>query len=315
MSAAARPPGGGRRPPRRAPPPRRSIPADPPGPGQATLGRRAATIAWGLPVVVGCLWAGGWFLALGGALLALAALREFWGLGRAFGVPAGLRWEVALAALVVLAGAELGPARFDAGLATALVLVVAGGVVRAAATRSGADLRAALGGSVWAILGTLYIPWLLGFVLLIRQGAPGALDVPRSLALIAFVWCPDVVAFLVGARFGRHRLALPISPGKSVEGAVVAVAVAAVLGAAGSRLVGLPVWAGGGIGAAVGLAGLVGDLWESLLKRGAEVKDSGGGLPGHGGVLDRFDSLLLAAPAAYWLFDRVPWSAFHLLGR
>ena len=136
----------------------------------------------------------------------------------------------------------------------------------------------------------LYIPVLLGHLLLIRAGPDG---MAHALLTVALVWATDLVAFFAGRYLGRHKLAPRLSPGKTVEGAlagVVAGVVVAMLGHLGLLF-----------GVVVSIAAIVGDLFESWLKRRARVKDSGTILPGHGGVLDRFDSLILAAPVAYWL--------------
>lgn len=115
--------------------------------------------------------------------------------------------------------------------------------------------------------------------------------------LLAIVWLNDTAAFYVGSRFGRHKMAPVVSPKKSWEGAAAGFATA---------LVATAVWGAlrlGGVsvellalGAATAVAGQVGDLVESMLKRGSGVKDSGSALPGHGGMLDRVDALLFAAP-------------------
>jgi phosphatidate cytidylyltransferase len=270
------------------------------------VGRRALTILWGLPVVAVGVGLGGWPLAAGAAALSLAALREWWALGRPFGVGGALRPELGIATLGVLAAATAGPGSVPAALAGGVVLLVVGGVLRAAAG-SRSDLHAALGGTVWAILGLLYIPWLLGHLLLLRGSGPAPLGLHRTAAAIGLIWLADVAAFLGGGALGRRPLAPGISPGKTVEGAVLGLAAAGAAAAALGRWLGLPTAAAGLSGAALAAAGLAGDLWESVLKRGAEVKDSGRGVPGHGGVLDRFDSLLLGAPIAYWLFAHAPW--------
>ncbi len=277
--------------------------------GRPGLVRRVATILWGVPVVVGCVWFGGWFLAAAAALLSVAALLEFWGLGRSLGVTGPLRPEVTVGALMLTAGATLGASAFAGALAAAVLLVLIAGVLRAVATPGGPVLRAELGATVWAILALLYIPWLLGHLLLLR-GAVGGLRL--TLLALGLVWVGDAAAYVVGGLAGRHRLAVSVSPGKSVEGAVVGVVAGAAVGAAAAGWVVLPFAGAALAGAALAAAGMAGDLWESVLKRAADVKDSGGGVPGHGGVLDRFDSLLLGAPVAYWLLDRVPWA---LLGR
>lgn len=277
-----------------------------------TLGRRSLTALWGVPLVIGCLWVGGWILTLGAAVIVTVALVEFWLLGRAVGVEDRLRWELLLAAYGILAGATLGPAAFQAALGWGVVAILVGAVVRGSAERRAGQLRQQLAASLWAILALVYIPWLLGHLLLLRHTPPDLAGTERALGTQVLVWLADIAAFAVGATVGRHRLAVPLSPAKSVEGAVAAVALAAVAAGAGAPLLGLPLPAAVLVGGAVGAAGLVGDLWESLLKRGAAVKDSGSAVPGHGGVLDRFDSLLVAAPVAYWLLARVPWGS--LLG-
>ena len=111
------------------------------------------------------------------------------------------------------------------------------------------------------------------------------------------VWAGDIAAIFAGKAFGKHPLAPKISPKKTVEGSVAnllaAVATAWLLG----RFLGLSDARSLGAGVAVGILGQAGDLFESWLKRRADVKDSGTLLPGHGGVLDRIDSVLFAAPA------------------
>ena len=116
--------------------------------------------------------------------------------------------------------------------------------------------------------------------------------------LLAIVWLGDTAAYYVGSRFGRHRLAPVVSPKKSWEGAIAGFAVSVASVAVWT------LWRTGrvdatwlAVGAVTALASQLGDLVESLLKRGAGVKDSGGLLPGHGGLWDRLDAMLFAAPA------------------
>jgi phosphatidate cytidylyltransferase len=153
---------------------------------------------------------------------------------------------------------------------------------------------------------------LLGWLVLIATWVAVAQLQARSpwllLALLAVVWIADTAAYFVGRAFGRHKLAPTISPGKTWEGvwgALVATGVYALIlwrfsPEGGSRhavqVVAIAAW----IAAILGLAALsiVGDLFESLLKRQRGVKDSGKLLPGHGGVLDRIDALIAAMPAA-----------------
>ncbi|MGA8259357.1 MAG: phosphatidate cytidylyltransferase [Arenicellales bacterium] len=146
----------------------------------------------------------------------------------------------------------------------------------------------------------LLAAWLAISVL--REASPGA-----ALMLFLLVWAADVGAYFAGRRWGRHKLAPAISPGKTVEGLWGGIAAALVVAAAFAlhwdlspgAAVGLTAWS-----VAVVLLSVFGDLFESNWKRTAELKDSGGLLPGHGGVLDRIDSVMAAAPffALGWLW-------------
>jgi phosphatidate cytidylyltransferase len=151
----------------------------------------------------------------------------------------------------------------------------------------------------WALsLGLgLYIGGLMQFYFPLRA-LPTALPGFWVMALLILSWFCDSSAFFVGRKFGRIRLAPTISPKKSVEGAVAGLATAAIVGPLLGLIVGLPPLLMVGYGLAVAGATIVGDLVESLLKRQTGVKDSGMLIPGHGGLLDRMDSLLFCAPIA-----------------
>jgi phosphatidate cytidylyltransferase len=126
----------------------------------------------------------------------------------------------------------------------------------------------------------------------------------RVVLLLAIIMASDTLAFFGGHLLGRHRLAPLLSPGKTVEGALAGL-LGGVLGSLAVRALGLPSLAlphAVALGVAVALMGILGDLGESLLKRWAGVKDSGTLFPGHGGMLDRLDSLLLGAPVLYYYF-------------
>jgi phosphatidate cytidylyltransferase len=117
-----------------------------------------------------------------------------------------------------------------------------------------------------------------------------------ALLLIATVWGYDTGAYLTGRLLGRHRLIDHISPSKTVEGLLGGLVVATLAAGLGTWLVGLPAWQALVLGPLLGLAAQAGDLAESLLKRAAGRKESGFLIPGHGGMLDRIDSFLFAAP-------------------
>jgi phosphatidate cytidylyltransferase len=151
----------------------------------------------------------------------------------------------------------------------------------------------------WVLLGAAYGGGLLGCATLVR-----ALPDGRGLVyyVTAVTWAADTAAFYVGSRLGRTLLAPRVSPGKTVEGAVGGLLAALLVGVAGSGWA-WPVSAGTAAAASLALAavGILGDLAESAVKRAAGVKDSGGLIPGHGGVLDRLDSLVFATPLLYGL--------------
>jgi phosphatidate cytidylyltransferase len=127
---------------------------------------------------------------------------------------------------------------------------------------------------------------------------------PRGLAwvltVILAIWIGDSVALFAGKAFGKRKLALMISPNKSQEGALAGLLASMLVGAVSIQGFGLGDWKLGLIaGAVISVAGQIGDLAESVLKRQAGVKDSGSLIPGHGGVLDRIDALLFAFPAGF----------------
>jgi phosphatidate cytidylyltransferase len=153
---------------------------------------------------------------------------------------------------------------------------------------------------VYSLFGVLLIGWGLSHLILIRS-----LDVGRLfiILLCAVVWLSDAAAMYVGQALGRHRMAPAISPGKTWEGAAASLVSGMIVAWLGVRLLSLPLSllqsvAFGGI---ISCVAQVSDLSESLLKRYVGVKDSGALIPGHGGLLDRIDSLCLSAPLAFYL--------------
>ncbi|MFZ0159033.1 MAG: phosphatidate cytidylyltransferase, partial [Kineosporiaceae bacterium] len=144
-----------------------------------------------------------------------------------------------------------------------------------------------------------YVPFLAGFAILMLPVQDGAM---RVIVFISVTVASDIGGYAVGVRFGRHPMAPSVSPKKSWEGfagSALACMVVASLGVV--LLLDGPWWAGPAIGAAAAVTATLGDLSESLLKRDLGVKDMGSVLPGHGGMMDRLDSLLLTAPAVFLL--------------
>ena len=121
--------------------------------------------------------------------------------------------------------------------------------------------------------------------------------------MLAVTWSGETAAYFAGRRFGRRPLAPRVSPGKTVEGGVAQVIASVAVALAGAPLVPLLPREAAAIGLLLGVVGQVGDLSESFLKRSAGAKDAGHLIPGHGGLLDRLDSLLFNVPALYyWLY-------------
>jgi len=150
------------------------------------------------------------------------------------------------------------------------------------------------------LLAIMYAGWLLGFGILLHHTSP--LGDELVLFVVGVTWVGETAAYLVGSTLGRHKLASVISPRKTVEGAlaqvVASVATAGVLGV--WLLPACGVAAAIGAGVLLGVVGQFGDLAESALKRSAGAKDTGRLIPGHGGILDRLDSLLFNLPAFYY---------------
>jgi phosphatidate cytidylyltransferase len=143
----------------------------------------------------------------------------------------------------------------------------------------------------------VYVPFLAGFAALMVAADDGA---DRIVLFIVVTVCSDVGGYAAGVLFGRHPMAPSVSPKKSWEGfAGSAIACVACGTLAGPVLVGLSWWQGALLGIAVVATATLGDLGESMLKRDLKIKDMGSLLPGHGGLMDRLDSLLPTAPVAY----------------
>ncbi|MFC4456493.1 phosphatidate cytidylyltransferase [Deinococcus sonorensis] len=153
---------------------------------------------------------------------------------------------------------------------------------------------------VYSLFGLVYIPWLLGYFLLLRY-TPNADEGLLYFALpLLATFATDIGAYFVGFFFGRRKLAPEVSPGKTVEGAIGGLLTSFLLVLAFTRLAGIWSLLDAFLYAAlVASASQLGDLSESLLKRALGAKDSGNSLPGHGGMLDRLDSLLFAVPITY----------------
>lgn len=154
------------------------------------------------------------------------------------------------------------------------------------------------------LFGGVFAGWMPAHLALIRDLRPHG----EAFLLMTFVsvWCMDTAAYAVGRSIGRHPLASTLSPKKTWEGAVAGFVAAVGVCVLFQRFVladSLSPLFAAGVGATIGVCGQLSDLAESMVKRDAGVKDSGALLPGHGGILDRFDSFILCAPAVYHLLS------------
>jgi len=171
------------------------------------------------------------------------------------------------------------------------------------------DMSQSLAHIAVTIFGIMYIGWLGSHLVLLRQlpatfGADDGIGARLVFFAALVTWATDTGAYLFGVAFGRHKLMPRISPKKTIEGGVGGLLAAGLVGWLCARSL-LPIvtpLAGLLLGLTTGLVAQLGDLVESMLKRDVGIKDSAELIPGHGGVLDRFDSMLFTVPVLYYYF-------------
>jgi phosphatidate cytidylyltransferase len=254
---------------------------------------REITALVALPAIV---WIIGWGheyvfdAAIAG--VCILAMYEFLDLGRHKGyvIPMSLCMAIML---IILAAFIVEDLSVEIGMFAALLLIPASYVV------TNKPLQDSLPSSAIAVLGTTYVGMLGGSLIRLRN------DFPEGSKLIFFlllvVWLGDSGAYYVGKSFGKHKLSPRISPKKTIEGLMGGVA-ASVITAVVIHFTffeTFPLVHAVIAGVILSIAGVIGDLAESMWKRSADVKDSGKLLPGHGGMFDRFDSILFTAPILY----------------
>jgi len=243
----------------------------------------------GIPLILAFLWYGQIPLIFMIIVLVIIGQKELARIINALGIQTSLGLKVSGSLLMILAVYF----NWNLGLMmAALVALVLAGVVIGYP-------RFTLAGASSTLFGIFYVAWMLAHLYLIRQLPQGF---HFLLLVIVANWSTDTLAYFTGRALGKHKLAPVISPNKTVEGALGGIT-GSVLSAAIFNLVSgqstlLPHYLI--LGAGIGIFGQLGDLAESALKRQAGIKDSGNIIPGHGGVLDRFDSILLTAPLAYY---------------
>lgn len=256
---------------------------------------RALTAVVGIPMLLYFIHAGG--LAFSAFVMAVAVLCLYeYGMIMAMGGRPVQRIVVLLCGAALAACAALGA---DLGLVLASVV----GLVM---LREMAHKQHSLDRLTLTVFGALFLGWMPAHLALIRDLRPDG----RTYAFLFFaaVWVMDTAAYAVGKAAGKHKLAANLSPKKTWEGAAAgfaaAILVALIFRQAALRET-LTLSQAAVLGALIGVFGQLSDLAESLLKRAVGVKDSGSLLPGHGGVMDRFDSFILCSPAVYYYLKLV----------
>ncbi len=244
------------------------------------------------PALLAVVWLGGAYLA--GACLLIATLSA-WELFRMTLASDAQARAVGLVLAVLVAVATLGLLPLGERLAAIVIIAALTAVLFRPDPIEGAATRAGL-----LALGALYTGGLITYLARLRE-----LELGLGLALLALLctFGADTGAYFAGKLLGRHKLYPKISPGKTVEGAVGAVlsAIAAAFAVHAFFPTGFGALELSAAGLVIAVFGAIGDLCESMLKRSVGAKDSSRLIPGHGGVLDRFDALFFAAPAVYFL--------------
>jgi phosphatidate cytidylyltransferase len=250
----------------------------------------------GIPFFLGVLYYGGWplfALVAGMGLIGFYEYRRMWQKKGVY-----VTWLGALAVLAIMLWARMVPenALILGAILTGSTLLVLAWVLLRFTERTVVDGLITLGG-------VFYVGWLLSHLLLLRyleQGTGWDLGLKWLTFAFLTIWLADSMAYFVGKAIGKRKLAPEISPGKSVEGAVGGGLFTVVAAWFFAPVVGVAAWQAALIAVGAFLLSVLGDLVESALKRHCGVKDSGTLLPGHGGVLDRFDSSLFVLPYIYY---------------
>jgi phosphatidate cytidylyltransferase len=287
----------------------------------SNLAQRVLVGVVAIPIILVLCLAGGPYFFGFVAIVSAVALREFYGLAAAKGAKPLLAAGIVAGFVINLSFFVQWPMQPPLLAATMIAAVVVFGLWELFRNDGSPLLNLSA-----TFLGLLYVSLLFGTLIGIRQlFVPGAIPLARALELgaipatsantaqihwwggylvisvLVMIWICDSAAFHVGGPLGKHKLFPRVSPQKSWEGAIAGFvfAVAAAVAAKYLLLNFLPLPSAIVIGAIVGTIGQLGDLVESLLKRDAGVKDSSALIPGHGGALDRFDSILLVSPCVY----------------
>jgi phosphatidate cytidylyltransferase len=277
---------------------------------------RIATAAVLIPIVVALVWFGPpALLAALACVVAILALFEFFDIGDKVGLRAFKKWTYFSTALIFYSqySVGLGETRSFTGgvsvvrnavggvlsLDAAFLIFIFGCVALGLATRR--PLLEVLPALAISAAGILFIA--LPFSYIVRVNEIERVGRQLILFTLVLIWAGDMLAYFIGKSVGRLKMAPALSPKKTWEGAFANVVASALVAIAFARWMQIDTLTLIGIAVAANIAGQAGDLIESAYKRGASVKDSGALLPGHGGMLDRIDSLILAASVVWILYQ------------
>jgi phosphatidate cytidylyltransferase len=274
------------------------------------LAQRVLSAAVLLPLVIVLTWWSVWSVAVAVAIATAIGLIELYGAFQAGGYRPRLAVGVGIAFAAILALAFQPFVAFDLVLPMVTLAIVGSLVVEVVDYRE----QGALPSWGLTLAGALYLGWLFGhFVLLRGLATPlnASLFTPLRIApgtawiytIFAITWVQDTAAYFVGRNLGRHKMAAVLSPKKTWEGAAGGLLGSVIAGVLGVALFGLPISLAQGalLGLVGGVVGPLGDLAESLIKRQVGLKDAGNLIPGHGGILDRADSLLFNGAVLYYI--------------
>lgn len=279
---------------------------------KSSLAQRVVSALILLPIVVGVVWWGVWPITAIVVVATVIGLIELYGAFSQGGYRPRIPLGIALALLLIVAVALQATAVLDLVMPLVTFAVIASLVFEL--TRH--SERNALASWALTLAGAFYLGWLLSHFILLRMlSTPLRSNVFTLIGLsldsgaawiyliLAITWIQDTAAYFVGKYIGRHKLAPVLSPKKTWEGAIGGLlgSVAAAIGFA--VIFGLPISAPQALflGLIGGIVGPLGDLAESMIKRQVGIKDAGNLIPGHGGILDRADSLLFTGPVLYYL--------------
>ena len=264
------------------------------------MARRTLTALAGIPILIGAIWVGFPWLTILVAVVALLGLLEFYRMAPGF-TPRHILALGALWTVLFIVSGQLADRWYQytphAVLGVGLVLVLPTLLLRR-------DRGPFPTPWLYLVAGPVYVGFLLAHGTMLR-GLDGGEDYSRNWLLLAVLvtFAADTGALITGQTVGRHRMIPSISPNKTWEGAfggtIGAVCIALALGAL--LQLSVPLWQVTLVGVAVGVVAQLGDLAESGLKRATGVKDTGSILPGHGGILDRLDSIVFTIPVVYYL--------------